>query len=65
MRKHGSFAAFQEHILGLPPGGPKDTPLAPGKHVPATTDEVTLSEVPGLRNVVIEFRGDSTARCVG
>ena len=62
-RTHGSFRAFQEEVRQLLNNSPSiaqlDGQLTKKKN-PVTTDEVTLSELPGLEMVVIAFHGDTT-----
>lgn len=63
MRYHESFAAFQKFIRDWLTVNPSAVQLDGGqdrKDSPATTDEVTLSDVPGLTRIVIEFHGDTT-----
>jgi hypothetical protein len=62
MREHASFLGFQEFVRGLLANNPSATPLTPldEQPVPATTDEVRLSDVLGLTDVVIRFHGDTT-----
>ena len=60
---HGSFKDFQAVVSGLLLASPRIAQLdgkLQRKRNPATTDEVTLSDVPGLRSVVIAFHGDTT-----
>jgi hypothetical protein len=62
MRVHPSFLEFQEFIRRWLPANRSAVQLD-GNHCshknPATTDEVKLSDVPGLTHVVIGFHGDT------